>query len=131
MPFRKISLKKANIHSRAIAFKEFWLTPTPGVVHIDVWFLVDRDVTIRGIPSKGLDSMMKHFKVGEKQELAVSLMKSHFYGTPEQRGKMTIYNFGDFRGTLAIMLGNIPHFDFIIKNTSIWISPQGYTNCSY
>ncbi len=107
LPWKQVTIKESSMQSRAGPFsnKYFTIEPTPGVALVDAWVLVARDVTIR-LPSTDLKSVMKHFSVGEKQDLPPQDMKPHFYGTPEMRGKMILYNWNDSRGTAGILLAS-------------------------
>lgn len=57
---------------------------------------------MKGIRFKNLKNITKRFKAGNKLDLDPSLMKSHFFGTPTQRGKMVIYNLNDGRITYNV-----------------------------
>lgn len=86
--------KESNIQSKAISFAEYTLTPAFGRVFIDTLIMYQRDVTLK-LRSYSLNTLAKKLLKEEKVDLHYTEIKNCFYGTPEDRGLLFIYNFGD------------------------------------
>lgn len=104
LTFFQVKLKTSKISSTAIAFKKFYEFVSPGRVCVDAFFLVDRDINIKGLPSKGLKDVGAYRNAGNKLDVYAGDMKRYFYGTLIQRGIMTIYNHFDERISMKIFL---------------------------
>jgi DNA polymerase elongation subunit (family B) len=87
-------IKESKIQSKAIAYNQYKLTPSPGNVFIDSLIFYQRDVTLR-LPDYHLQTVAKHFLKEGKTDVHYSEIKKLFFGTPEERGYLIWYNVQD------------------------------------
>ena len=110
LPTKQVYKKDASIESSAIAFQKYVLTPCFGKVFIDEQILFQRDVMFKSRGGYSLNNVAEIVLKKKKIQLHHSEIRPHFYGTPEQRGRLVIYNMGDvIRVTeLCIKSNHIP-----------------------
>lgn len=99
----KTYIQRRNLESKALAFTESVLTPTPGLVSLDVHQIFKRDVTLQ-LNEYNLNALSLHFLGEEKADLHYSEIGSHFKGTPAMRGKLASYNMQDVYLTMKLGL---------------------------
>ena len=87
-------IKDSNIESKAIAYNNYQLTPSPGNIFVDSLIIFQRDVTLR-LSDYQLKTVSKHFLKEEKEDVHYSEIKSLFFGSALERGLLMVYNLKD------------------------------------
>lgn len=100
------TIKESKIESKAIAYKQYRRTPSPGKPFVDLQVIYERDTMLK-LHNYKLETVAQHFLKKGKEDVHFSEIKHLFYGTlepregerkltpEEQRGLLIYYNVMD------------------------------------